>query len=294
MNKYVDNIYLINMDKDKDRLINVTNYCNELNIKFKRFSGIDPKKLLQKEKNKYLSKFNQYFMPYGIVGCAYSHIYIWLDAIKNNYKNILILEDDILFKKENFYKNFKNAYNELPNDYDIFFIGYKNNDNEIKNDFKYIYQSKQPFYETHSYIISLKGCNNLIKIINNNKINNPIDHIILNNKHLLNIYLIKNVLTYQDRNYESNITPYYFSYLKYNTYRYGTNEYLFRISDYHFNKLDILFIILSLIINLTLSKNISYILSIIILLFIIYDKNYICSLCYIIGFIISILIKKLK
>lgn len=120
MNKYVDHIYIINMDKDKDRLMTVTNKCNELNIVFERFSGIDPKKLLDQEKNKYLSNFNQYFMPYGIVGCAYSHIYIWLDAIKNNYKNILILEDDIIFKKEKFYKNFENAYNELPNDYDMF------------------------------------------------------------------------------------------------------------------------------------------------------------------------------
>ena len=79
MNKYVEHIYLINMNKDNNRLITVTNYCNDLNIKFTRFSGINPKKLLQKEKNKY-------FMPYGVIGCAYSHIYIWLDAIKNNYK----------------------------------------------------------------------------------------------------------------------------------------------------------------------------------------------------------------
>ena len=45
MNKYVDHVYLINMDKDKDRLITVINKCNELNIVFERFSGIDPKKV---------------------------------------------------------------------------------------------------------------------------------------------------------------------------------------------------------------------------------------------------------
>ena len=189
MNKFVDHVYLINMDKDKERLITVTKYCDELNIKFERFSGIDPKKLSQEEKNKYLSKFNQYFMPYGIIGCAYSHIYIWLDAIKNNYKNILILEDDIIFNKNNFYENLENAYNELPNDYDMFFIGYINNDTNIKNNFKYIYQPEKIFHETHSYIISLKGCKKIMKIIKNNKINKPIDHIIPKNKHLLNIYL---------------------------------------------------------------------------------------------------------
>jgi GR25 family glycosyltransferase involved in LPS biosynthesis len=274
------------MDKDKDRLITATNHCNELNIEFERFSGIDPKTLLQKEKNKYLNNFNQYFMPYGVVGCAYSHIYIWLDAIKNNYKNVLILEDDVIYKKENFYENFENAYNELPNDYDLFFIGYNAGNNIQSNDFKYIYQPKKLFYQTHSYIISLDGCKKLVEIIKNNKINNPIDNIISQNIHLLNIYLIKNVLTYQDRNYESNITPYNFSFLEYN-YRYIINTYLFRIGDYHFNIFNILCLILSLIINLTLPKNISYILSTIILLFIIYDKNYLCALCYIIGIIIS-------
>ena len=290
MNKYIDHVYLINMDKDKDRLISVTNFCNELNIDFERFSGINPKQLTEKEKNKYLNKFNQCFLPYGVVGCAYSHIYIWLDAIKNNYKNILILEDDVIFKKEKFYENLDNAYNELPYDYDMFYIGYAYGDINPSNDFKYIYKPKQIFYETHSYIISLKGCKNLIKIIKNDKINKPIDNIILKNKHLLNIYLIKDILTCQNREYESNITPYYFSYLKYGC-RYGINGYLFRIGEYHFNILDIFFLILSLIINLSFSKNISYILSIIILLFIMYDKNYICVLCYIIGIIISILLK---
>ena len=268
MNKYVDHVYLINMDKDKDRLITVINKCNELNIVFERFSGIDPKKLLEKENNKYLSKFNQYFMPYGIIGCAYSHIYIWLDAIKNNYKNILILEDDIIFKKDNFYINFENAYNELPNDYDMFYIGYSHGDNNPTDNFKYIYQPKQSFYETHSYIISLEGCKKLIKLINNAKINYQIDNFISNNKHLLNIYLIKDILTYQDRNYESNITPYYFSFLKYG-FRYGINGYLFRIGDYHFNIIDIFFLIILLIINLKYKK---YILSIILLLFFLYNR----------------------
>ena len=31
MNNYVDNIYLINMDKDKDRLESVTKECDNIN-----------------------------------------------------------------------------------------------------------------------------------------------------------------------------------------------------------------------------------------------------------------------
>ena len=52
MNSFIDNIYLINMDKDNDRLNKVIHECNKFNIKFQRFSGIDANKLSIKEKNK--------------------------------------------------------------------------------------------------------------------------------------------------------------------------------------------------------------------------------------------------
>ena len=40
MNNYVDNVYLINMDKDIERLDKVTKECNKVDIKFERFTGI--------------------------------------------------------------------------------------------------------------------------------------------------------------------------------------------------------------------------------------------------------------
>ena len=47
MNNYVDNIYLINMDRDIDRLKKVTKECDKVNIKFERFPGIKVSDLSQ-------------------------------------------------------------------------------------------------------------------------------------------------------------------------------------------------------------------------------------------------------
>ena len=51
MNNYVDNVYLINMDKDTDRLVKVTKECDKVNIKFERFTGIKVLNLSKKELN---------------------------------------------------------------------------------------------------------------------------------------------------------------------------------------------------------------------------------------------------
>jgi glycosyl transferase family 25 len=95
MEKYVDNVYLINMDKDTERLEKVTKECKKFNINFERFSGVNPLKLSKKELNKYVSKTCQNICPDGLIGGGVSHMKIYEDALKNNYKNILVLEDDV-------------------------------------------------------------------------------------------------------------------------------------------------------------------------------------------------------
>jgi len=122
MEKYVDNVYLINMDKDTERLEKVTKECKKFNINFERFCGINPLKLSKKELNKYVSKTCQNICPNGIIGCGVSHMKIYEDAIKNNYKNILVLEDDVYFSDE-LYEELNKAMLELPKDYDILYLG---------------------------------------------------------------------------------------------------------------------------------------------------------------------------
>jgi glycosyl transferase family 25 len=202
MNSFIDNVYVINMDKDINRLDKVTEECNKFNIKFQRFPGVNPNTLSEEEKNKYITKFCQNFCTNGMIGCGLSHIKIYEDVINNNYNNVLILEDDIYFE-DDFHYILNNALDELPNDYDILYIGsfglsskdtYYDYNNFLKivsnkktetNSYKTIYCPEFPL-GTHAMIISNKGCKKLLEIIN--KINYHIDFQISLNNQDLNTY----------------------------------------------------------------------------------------------------------
>ena len=121
----VDQVYVVNMDKDKNRLRLFTIYMNKLNIKFKRITGINGKKVY--------SKYKTPLGP-GQLGCLLSHINIMKDAIKNNYENILVLEDDVIFHK-NFHNILKKTYNNIIQNEKRFDLIYLGGDdwNKIKN-----------------------------------------------------------------------------------------------------------------------------------------------------------------
>ena len=90
MNNFIENIYVINMDKDTERLNNIYKECNKNNIKFERFTGVDASKLSIKEKNNYVTKFCQNFCTNSMIGCGISHIKIYEDVIKKNYNNFFL------------------------------------------------------------------------------------------------------------------------------------------------------------------------------------------------------------
>ena len=213
MNNFIENIYVINMDKDTHRLNNIYKECNKNNIKFERFTGIDASKLSIQEKNKYVTKFCQQYCTNNMIGCGLSHIKIYEDVIKKNYNNVLILEDDVYFIK-NFHKNLNEVLEELPKDYDILYIGSLGLSNKkISFDFNLIFKlmsnknNKQdtnyknifcPIFPLglHGYIISNQGCKKILKMFN--KVNYHIDFQINFNNKNLNTYTTNKKLVYQN------------------------------------------------------------------------------------------------
>jgi GR25 family glycosyltransferase involved in LPS biosynthesis len=190
MNNYIDNVYLINMDKDTERLKKVTTICDKVGIKFQRFSGVKVSDLSQNILDKYIPEEIQKYGTNGMIGCGLSHLFIWQDAVKNNYKNILVLEDDVYFT-DTFNEYIINALEEIPNDYDILYLGYKDLYScEAPKDssFNYIYKPYFPLL-THAMIISNKGLKKLLNLIT--KIDNHIDWSIANKKKDLIIYASK-------------------------------------------------------------------------------------------------------
>lgn len=116
INDYFDHIYCLNLDRRIDKWEIIKNKFEILNINAHRFSAVDgnqlPLDVLSKQ-----PKLNKHE-----IGCKLSHYNIIKDAKKNNYKRILIFEDDVIFTL-----NFNELLNEYINkieNWKLFYLGY--------------------------------------------------------------------------------------------------------------------------------------------------------------------------
>jgi GR25 family glycosyltransferase involved in LPS biosynthesis len=94
-NEYFDNVYLINLDRSKDRLENAKKELDKLNVDYERWSAIDGDITDFKwdsETNAKMPGWNK-----RSAGLVHTTIEIIRDAKRNNYSSILIFEDDIEF-----------------------------------------------------------------------------------------------------------------------------------------------------------------------------------------------------
>jgi len=119
VNKVVDKVYVINLDRDTERLQKTKQQLDKLNIEFTRFPAILG---AQVKTSNHLTDFCLKYCTDGIKGCAMSHKTIWEDMLKNNYKHVLVLEDDVSFS-DDFEHLFKTGWDQLPKDFDIWYLG---------------------------------------------------------------------------------------------------------------------------------------------------------------------------
>jgi hypothetical protein len=110
INDFFDHVYCINLDSRKDRLISAEKEFKKFNVNFERISGIKNKFMIEK------------IISDAEAGIVLTHKLIYIDAIKNNYNNILILEDDLIFR-DTFVEDFNKTIKELPEDWDLFYLG---------------------------------------------------------------------------------------------------------------------------------------------------------------------------
>ena len=71
----------------------------------------------------------------GIIGCGQSHSGVLKEARARGYANVLVLEDDFMFRvsKEEFWALFAKALEEVP-DYDVLMLGYSINRSQPHSD----------------------------------------------------------------------------------------------------------------------------------------------------------------
>lgn len=211
--KNFENVFVINMDGENERLKIVTKRLKDAGFKrFERFPAVDGKKI---KWDKDMEKIFDLDSPHsdmpktnnaGVFGCALSHLRLWEKiAQKPNSQIFLILEDDVIFFP-GFYKTFENI---SKNDFDLFFLGIQFHES-YKAPTKGIYKlnkenSSQITGGTYCYAITPKGASKLVQIVKDKRIHRAIDWFLIDYFHVLNVYCINPLLATFDSSFKSSI-----------------------------------------------------------------------------------------
>jgi GR25 family glycosyltransferase involved in LPS biosynthesis len=169
---YIPFIY-INLDKDIDRKISVENECNQLELKYDRYSAVNKANI-----HKYQNLINDYSIFFSMndneKACAISHLNILKKYQNSEYKYIGIFEDDIYsYTNGSIFKNYVQKVISLVPNLDIVYFGQANvkcSDLEIIEN--PLYRTRSNHICTHAYMISQNGID---IVLNSLPINKPID-----------------------------------------------------------------------------------------------------------------------
>ncbi len=173
-------IFLINLDRDKDRLAHAIKQSHKYGYSFERIPGIYAKEMPPEELKRSVNNFRFWCVVgrkalAGEVGCALSHYKIYKKMIDENIPYACILEDDIIVLD-----GFNEKLNEIEqwiniNRPQIIRLNYSS-ENILQEDFNNKFGIVRSHEKTSacSYCITLKAAQAMLK--SNYPIHAPIDH----------------------------------------------------------------------------------------------------------------------
>lgn len=94
-------VFVINLDRNVERLDFVGKQLDRLGIQYERFPGIDGRKMSNEERKRLSSPFRSrliqaYPIMGGVLGCALSHLAVYREIINRKFPFALIFEDDVI------------------------------------------------------------------------------------------------------------------------------------------------------------------------------------------------------
>lgn len=212
-------VYLINLDRNKDRLQRFKNEYNSCDLRFKnvkRIPAIDGKKLNIAE---YVSdrafkeiksietsgyRTKHYQLTRGAIGCYLSHLKAYEQIAKSNVEWGLIFEDDVSISK-NFYAKLNNILSKIPNNWDMLLLGC-----HCQKCKKYdLYSHVKKFILLHCYIVKRETAEKLFKKLSEKRIEQQIDSelsdILIKGTDDINVYCVNDALSWQSSQFKTEI-----------------------------------------------------------------------------------------
>ena len=212
------NIYLINLDRNPERLDFFIQEYKNTDLKEKQFNripGIDGKKLKiqefvsptayqeiqQIEKNGFRTK--HYQLTRGAIGCYLSHMKAY-DIIASGDKDYgLIFEDDVKIDRE-FLSKLNKALPFIPNDWDILLLSCYCITCEKKDE---TYYDTERFFWLHCYLVKKDSAKVINKFLKSKMIDQQIDselsELVIDGK--IKIYCLKENISKQTGHFGTEI-----------------------------------------------------------------------------------------
>lgn len=167
LNKYVRQIYVINMEAD-------TRKRNYIQLLFKKYNINYNLVIVDKVDDDVYNKLFQYAkLSVPELGCTMSHMWCLIHMLKNEFENAIIFEDDVIFSKT-FIEDFINIINSHTN-LDFLLLGAhdfnfsrKNYKNVKGGLYRPEFDEKFPLYGAHANYYSYRGAKRMFYIRSTN------------------------------------------------------------------------------------------------------------------------------
>jgi len=216
-------IFIVNLDSDKQRLENVSKQFNKIGMTLRKVSNTRERDWSEAR----ATHKCRYYCDKGVIGSYYGHYKLWKKMVDENIESALIVEDDITLD-EDFENKFDIYWRHVPEDWDMVLLGCifqcKREKNFIDRCLKisYFENNNHPINDYINKITSFSGIHAYILNINMAKrllaASEEIDNIIevqlsryLNKNRDLNVYafedyiITQNLILYESVNNISRI-----------------------------------------------------------------------------------------
>jgi GR25 family glycosyltransferase involved in LPS biosynthesis len=209
---YKYKMFVVNLDKRSDRMDVFKEKSVDIDTVFgyERYSAIEGKKLVSTPQLQRIFDGNDYNMRSGMVGCAMSHISLYVKLLNSEEDMYCILEDDVDFVPM-FGEKLIHVCKQLKKKkWDILYLGHHLFEKYITED---VYDKKNmPIIEkwdritslkksmggTGGYLISKGGALKLLNFINKNGMTNGIDTVQQKSADELNVFYAHPHLIYSE------------------------------------------------------------------------------------------------
>jgi GR25 family glycosyltransferase involved in LPS biosynthesis len=218
--KWIDDAYVINLDRRDDRMEKLFTHNPELKDRVERLSAVEGKTLQLTPTLARLFKPHDFFWKKAIMGCALSHLTLWWQLVheKPEISTYLIMEDDVKLQ-QGWEEKWREAAGHVPDDADVVYLGgilppnrqgFQSVKEKVNAYFSRVgpnqmFGQKQPNRYFHwcnyAYILTRKGAEKILTILmENDGYWTSADHMVCNRVDRLNHYFLDPLVAgcYQD------------------------------------------------------------------------------------------------